>query len=1255
MGIGELEKITMSPRLNRMWLLPVLLLASQSWALGLGDIRLSSALNEPLRAEIQLLGATPEEMENLRVQLASLETFERYDLDRPLFLSRLQFRLIRSGSSDGNIVSITSVEPVTEPFITFLVEASWTRGRLLREYTLLLDPPTFAPPPVTQSTQAITAPTRAAQTDSGQIQRPAPQQPAPTMEPEPVVQAPVEAPAPSAQIEEPSAFEPAPEPAPAFDEVDFDRTTGGEVLVLRGDTLWAITSRVRPDSRLTMNQTMLAIFEANPQAFAGNINVMSAGATLRIPSADEIFRISRGDALAEVQRQNAAWGGAAPDIDTQTQPALTLLPPDDDVGVFDDDVDQAGVDDAAQALIDADETRINEIEALLADHQDSLIVLTDNELAALRVELAELRGEEPPEPMPVEDIIDETLADETIEDPFVDEGEDELVADEFVDDELEPTAVDEDLVADEDLVDDTAAPVEAEDTTPATVVAVDTPRRQVSLLDTILGYVNSIWGIIGGALIIAVGLLVWFARRAGGGDDEDSTGMWESLEQDDIDEETMASTERLRALAKEDDSAIVVVEQETAPPRSIEDSMAETFEMPAVEEQVSVTETIVEAAGPEPVADSPIEDSMIDTFEMPAADEIEATDFSPGFDETPEFDETSGLDETAEVPVDISAETSAEISGDETAEVPIEEPVEEHISSMVDESAVAEITPDTLLDDTFHSDTAINLDQADPVAEADFHMAYGLYDQAADLINGALEVDPEREDLLAKLCEIYFVWGNRDAFIDAADKLRGVASGDENPEWDKIVIMGQQIAADHEMFSGVSPAAATKAVDLSFEGGEDAGELDIDFEATEGDATQAVDLSFDAPTDEGGDLDIDFEAGASGQAEVIDLGEEGAEPSTADSFLEEDTSEMPAAGSDSPTIEQQFDSLDETGEMPATEEAASDDATEIANVFDDEHAAATRPPTDETAEIDLDDLGLDLEGIDDTQIAGDDDLDDQISGLDDTSESQTIDDLTITGKNLAVGEEQLGATGIQRALSDDDMTSETGEIPAIEEPTDTNLALPDTKSIDDTDVEIDIGLLDATGQTQALSDDMAVDTAADAGASLSDEDETMLAGLSSDESTVLAPDVDLDFAKTQELDETGEVPALGGEMAPDVDMDDLTGILEVTQVGDSADADRDAETAQMPHVTQTDIDPDAVDLDIGDDSPTMAASPDDVAGDSDDARTMTEVGTKLDLARAYVDMGDPNGARSILEEVLNEGDEGQRQQAQQLLESMPSG
>ena len=1083
----------MSLRLNRLWLLPAFLLASQAWALGLGDIRLSSALNEPLRAEIELLAATPEELENLDIQLASNETFDRYDLDRPLFLSGLQFRLVRSGTTEGNVVRITSAGPITEPFITFLVEAVWSRGRLLREYTLLLDPPTFAPPPVTQSTQPVTAPTRAAQTDSGQIQRPAPQQTPPAAEPEPLpAQQPVvQAPAQSAPIDEPEPAAAAPfdEPQPALDEPSFDTSAGGDIVIQRGDTLWGITSRMRPDSRLTMNQTMLAIFEANPEAFAGNINMMSAGATLRIPSADEVFRIGRGDALAEVQRQNAAWGGGSEDFAAQTQPALTLVPPDEDLGLFDDDASQAvpddAVDDAAADLISADEARIGELEGVLADHQDSLIEISDGELAALRAELAELRGEEPPEPLPADDIVDDT---------FGDDADDTLADDDLLDTDTDPTAVDDDLVVDDTFVDDTAPAVE--DTTPAVedtappppqVVSTSTPRGQ-SLVDTILGYVNSIWGIIGGALILALGLLVWFARRAGSGDDEDSTGVWESLEeQDDIDGESLASTERLRALANEDDAAIVVVEQETAP-QPAEDVFDDAL-------------------------DDSLDDSMMETFEMPIADEAAATAAEPEPDAT--------HDPFAATVAEVDSAAPDELGA--TAEFAAPEPVVDE--PLVEEEAPEPITPDQSLEDTFHSDTAINLDQADPVAEADFHMAYGLYDQAADLINGALGVEPEREDLLAKLCEIYFVWGNRDAFIDAAGRMRAVASDDSNPEWDKIVIMGQQIASDHELFSGVSAAAATKAVDLSFEAGMDeAGDLDMDFEAgATGEMAQAVDLSFDGDTQDAGGLDMDFEASETegGADDFIDLGaedgEETGESPTIDTVLDDDTSEMPVAGeaSDTPTIEQQFESLDATGEIPTVSDIGSDDATEVANIFGGDDEAEPDRSTDATAEIDLDDLGLDLAGLEESQ------LEDQISDLDETSESQALDvdeSLTVTGRNLAV---------------DEDLAAETGEMP----------------NIDDTDVGIDVGLLDATGQTQVLPEDMPLDTAADA-------------GLGGDESTVLSPDVDLDFAKTQALDETGEMPTV--ETDVDLDLDDLTGVLEVTGVDDTMNADRDAETAEMP-------------------------------------------------------------------------------------------
>ena len=111
-----------------------------TWALGLGDIELRSALNQPLDAEIQLVSATPEELSNLTVGLASRATFDRYGLDRPAYLDGITFRV---GTNDLGrpVILVNSRRPMTEPFVTMLVEAIWARGRLLREYTVLLDPP----------------------------------------------------------------------------------------------------------------------------------------------------------------------------------------------------------------------------------------------------------------------------------------------------------------------------------------------------------------------------------------------------------------------------------------------------------------------------------------------------------------------------------------------------------------------------------------------------------------------------------------------------------------------------------------------------------------------------------------------------------------------------------------------------------------------------------------------------------------------------------------------------------------------------------------------------------------------------------------------------------------------------------------------------------------------------------------------------------------------------------------------------------
>jgi pilus assembly protein FimV len=1068
----------MSRRFSRISLVLVFLLSSEVWALGLGDIRMNSALNEPLNARIELLSATPDELDNLTVAMASAETFDRYGIDRPFYLQGIQFNIVRSGRVDGNYVQVRSGAAMAEPFLTFLVEASWSRGRLLREYTVFLDPPTFAPPAADKA-PAVQAPSRATPSDSGRIERPAPA---------PQQARPTPAPAPRQQQQ--------PRTQPIQDSTPFDTVAGGDYTVQRSETLWGIASRVRPDSRLTMNQTMLAIFEANPQAFGGNINVLRAGAGLRIPSADEVFRIDRSEAFAEARRQNAIWSGGsvAPAVeDTSTRPSLTLVPPDDDL-IEDADTyaPEADLGDEPTGREVEIEQRIAELEAADVPQQQSLIEIRDNELAALREELARIRGEiyEPP----VAEVADDAVVEDAVDDPFAADTE----------------ATAEDTVVDDDAIADTAPPTD---------IIRTASSSEPSLVDRAIEMLTSIWAIIGGAVILVVGALIWFMRR--GREDDDDPDNWRPLDSDELSPSDLSATETLRAPAHDD--SIMVVEQQSM------------------------------RAGDETV-DAP------------------APDFD--FDREPD-------------------------------------------------AAPAETTEATgqfgSLEDTFSSETAINLDQTDPIAEADFHMAYGLYDQAADLVNGALSLEPRNTDLLTKLCEIYFVWGNRDAFVDAAGRLKAAVGDDDNEDWNKIVIMGQQIAGDDSLFAGAS-AGGTKAVDLSFDADSDeTGALDMEFGADDGGAGDIVDL---------GGSDDDETQALDSDGGVDFFVEDDTEVATGQSLDLDITREMPSADStvETPTIEQQFDSLGGTAELPSLDESALGDAIE-------NHGQSG----DETAEINLDDLGIDIDDLAETELASLDDLDA-------TSESATLSD-----------------TGINEALGD--FADITGKNPEID---------PDATgaytAVNIEDTGINDNLLDATGRTQVLPEDYAVDTMTDAGDGLSDDDATMLApgygddadegDIAGDAETMLASldddddMADFDFAKTEalpkdafdfdsSLEETGEIPAIASTDV-DLDLDDLTAALKVSEAGDTLEQMRDDATVEQPR-------PNVSSSDAG----TISLGPDDMSDDLSDARTMTEVGTKLDLARAYVDMGDPSGARSILEEVLDEGDEGQRQQAQQLLDSLP--
>jgi pilus assembly protein FimV len=270
-------------------------LSNYASALGLGEVKLKSTLNQPLSAEVQLLDTKGLSPEQIIVSLASVSDFERNGLDFTHFYSELKFEVVLDNPS-GPVVRITSRNPVREPYLNFLVEAKWTSGRLLREYTLLMDLPTFdeaAPKAAVQSAQASQvnpAETKTTKSSDADIAA--------------EVQAAVDA----------TDSEEKPEIIAEQDQPAKKSNTAADTYGPVGDkdTLWDIALSVRPDSSASVHQTMLALQRLNPDAFIrGNINLLKKGQVLRVPDAAEISSVSKSEAVSQFNAQTSEWSGTS--------------------------------------------------------------------------------------------------------------------------------------------------------------------------------------------------------------------------------------------------------------------------------------------------------------------------------------------------------------------------------------------------------------------------------------------------------------------------------------------------------------------------------------------------------------------------------------------------------------------------------------------------------------------------------------------------------------------------------------------------------------------------------------------------------------------------------------------------------------------------------------------------------------------------------------------------------------------------------
>lgn len=299
------------------------------YAFGLGQITLYSALNEPFKAEISVNALRDDERGNLEVKLASIEDFERAGLERSFLLTQLTFEVVEEANSTRIMVS--SDVPIKEPFLGFLLAATTGQGKLLREYTVLLDPP--------KELYGNRVASRPSTNDS-------------TM------------PAPSQSRSQTTS-------------TASSRQNLTEYKVHSRDTLWSIAERTRPNSNISMQQMMIGLLNANPQAFQqNNVNSLYADSTLRIPTTDEITRLSASEAKSEVDRQNAAWKNRnAPQITPVVQTTTDDTDTTDNSTVTDSGTEAPGVNDGEVPSTENDIAASDEESARL-----KLIAATENSL-----------------------------------------------------------------------------------------------------------------------------------------------------------------------------------------------------------------------------------------------------------------------------------------------------------------------------------------------------------------------------------------------------------------------------------------------------------------------------------------------------------------------------------------------------------------------------------------------------------------------------------------------------------------------------------------------------------------------------------------------------------------------------------------------------------------------------------------------------------------------------------------------------------
>jgi len=379
----------------------VFLHAGNVFAVGLGDLTVNSSLNEPLDATIQLVGLDGLGEDQIEVGLGSPDDFERANIARVGLIDDIVLEVDVIDRESG-LVHLSSDQPVREPFLNMVISMRWPNGRLMRDYTALIDLPVFI------SDEPTAAPVNVPESSEP---APAPQQPR--------SQILVDNDPPDNLVPPALSSTPSPESSPT--PQTSAATDDDEVVVAAGDNLYNIAVSNRPADNVSVGQTMLAIQRANPDAFIdGDINRIRVGSVLRMPTLQEVQSIDQSQAVNQIALQDQA--SSAEPLAFNSNTSSTAQSGEDELTILSGDAgDPPTVDDDLVATIAALENQLmiseesldrarlenQELRARFAELEEqieilqNIISMQDARLAQLQVDLAANQAAPEPEPEPV--------------------------------------------------------------------------------------------------------------------------------------------------------------------------------------------------------------------------------------------------------------------------------------------------------------------------------------------------------------------------------------------------------------------------------------------------------------------------------------------------------------------------------------------------------------------------------------------------------------------------------------------------------------------------------------------------------------------------------------------------------------------------------------------------------------------------------------------------------------------------------------